>query len=275
MPWVPELFSAPVLQRVQEKWQRELASVPFFDGLLAGEFDALVESFAGEPELHHPVRGRIRGARAFETYVTETNAWLRQRNVSIEDVEYVAAGGRGFMEVVLHLDGETGRVDVPVAVVADKMSDGRIDEVRIYYSSWPLTGRHANRPPLLQSDPELRETDVVGEYQRALTAGDVDAIVAVFEPDGYAREPAGGEHIHEGPERLRAFYELLFSNDGGIPLEHCALTDDKHACALEYNVVRWGKTELPPQAGIAVYARSESGRLAAARIYDDVSPPLG
>jgi hypothetical protein len=275
MPWVPELFSAPVLQRVQEKWQRELASVPFFDGLLAGEFDALVESFAGEPELHHPVRGRIRGARAFETYVTETNAWLRQRNVSIEDVEYVAAGGRGFMEVVLHLDGETGPVDVPVAVVADKMSDGRIDEVRIYYSSWPLTGRHANRPPLLQSDPELRETDVVGEYQRALTAGDVDAIVAVFEPDGYAREPAGGEHIHEGLERLRAFYELLFSNDGGIPLEHCALTDDKHACALEYNVVRWGKTELPPQAGIAVYARSESGRLAAARIYDDVSPPLG
>ena len=274
MPWIPELFSTPVLQRVQEKWQRELGSVPFFDGLLAGEFDALVGSFAGEPELHHPVRGRIRGTRPFEIYVTETNAWLRQRNVSIEDVEYVAAGGRGFMEVVLHLDGETGRVDVPVAVVADKLSDGRIDEVRIYYSSWPLTGRHANRPPLLQPDPELREPDVVAEYQRALAAGDVDAIVASFEPDGYAREPAGGEYIYEDPERLRAFYELLFSNDGGIPLEHCALIDDNRACALEYNVVRWGQTELPPQAGIAVYARGQSGRLAAARIYDDVDPPL-
>jgi hypothetical protein len=32
----------------------------------------------------------------------------------------------------------------------------------------------------------------VGEYQRALSAGDIDAIVATFEPDGYAREPAGG-----------------------------------------------------------------------------------
>ena len=66
MPWTPELFSAPVRERVEEKWARELERVPFFDGLLAGEFDALVGSFAGEPELHHPVRGRIRGKRAFE-----------------------------------------------------------------------------------------------------------------------------------------------------------------------------------------------------------------
>ena len=275
MPWWPELFSAPVLARVQEKWQRDLATVPFFDGLLAGDFDALVGSFAGEPQLHHPVRGRIRGVRAFETYVTETNAWLRQRNVSVENVEYVHAERHGFAEVVLHLAGETGRVGLPVAVVADSRSDGRIDELRIYYSSWPLTGRHLNRPPLLQPDPELRESGVVADYQRALSAGDVDAIVAVFEPDGYAREPSGGEFVHRGPAGLHAFYELLFSNDGGIRLEHCALIDDQRACALEYNVVRWGKDELPPEAGIAVYVRGQSGKLAAARIYDDVNPPLG
>jgi hypothetical protein len=29
MPWVPELFSAPVVQRLQEKWQREqLEAIP-------------------------------------------------------------------------------------------------------------------------------------------------------------------------------------------------------------------------------------------------------
>jgi hypothetical protein len=144
----------------------------------------------------------------------------------------------------------------------------------MYFSSWPLTSRHANRPPLLQPDPELRESDVVAEYQRALAAGDVDAIVAAFEPDGYAREPAGGEYVHRGADGLRAFYELLFSNDGGIPLEHCAVMDDGRACALEYNVVRWGKAELSPAAGVAVYVRGDSGRLAAARIYDDVDPPL-
>ena len=276
MPWLPELFSAPALERLKEKRRRdELVVVPYFDGLLAGEPDALVDSFAGEPELHDPVRGRVKGTRAFERFVTETTSWLTERNVSVEDVDFVVTDGSAFGEVVLHLDGETGRVDLPVAGVADRESDGRINELRIYSSSWPLTGRHANRPPLLQPDRALRQPDVVGEYQRALGAGDVDAIVAAFEPDGYAREPAGGPYVHRGADRLRAFYELLFSNDGGIPLEHCAVIDDGRVCVLEYNVVRWGKTELPPQAGVAVYVRGQGGRLAAARIYDDTDPPLG
>jgi hypothetical protein len=275
MPWVPELFSASVLERLREKWQRErLDAVAYFDGLMAEELDALVKSFAGEPELYDPVRGRVKGVRAFEAFVTEMNASLAERNVSVEDVHYVITERRGFEEVVLHFDGETGRIDRPVAIVADHQSDGRIDELRIYSGSWPLRDRRSHRPPLLQRDPELRASDVVAEYQRALSDGDVDAIVATFEADGYAREPAGGRYIHRGPDGLRAFYEGLFSNDGGIPLEHCALVDDGRACALEYNVVRWGKTELRPEAGVAVYVRGQSGKLAAARIYDDADPPL-
>ena len=39
-------------------------------------------------------------------------------------------------------------------------------------------------------------------------------------------------------------------------------------------MVAWGRTELPPAAGIAVYVRGESGKLAAARVYDDADPPL-
>jgi len=34
-----------------------------------------------------------------------------------------------------------------------------------------------------------------------------------------------------------------------------------------------GVTDVPPQAGFAVYERGGSGRLAAARIYDDVEVP--
>ena len=276
MPWIPEQFSAPALARLQEERRRqELLSVPFFDGLVAGEFDALVQSFAGEPQLHHPVRGRIRGTRAFEAYVIETNAWLSQRNIEVEDVERIVATPRGFEEVVLHLDGETGRVDLPVAIVADKQTDGRIDELRIYYSSWPLTGRHMNRQPLLQPDPQLRPPDVVAEYGRALAAGDIDAILATFEPDGCLREPAGNEYLYRGPDRLPDFFEPLFSNGGGIPLETCALIVSERTCALEYNVVGWGRMELPPQAGFGVFVRGESGRLAAVRLYDDVDRPPG
>ena len=273
VPWPPELFSAPVLERLKEKWrQDDLLAIPYFDGLFAGESDALVKSFVGEPQLHDPVRGRVKGTPAFEEFVTETKAW---RNVSVEDVDSVVMEGAAFGEVVLHLDSEAGRVDLPVAIVAERESDGRINELRLYSSSWPLTGRHANRPPLLQPDRALRQPDVVAQYQRALAAGDVEAVVAAFEPDGYAREPAGGRYVHRGTEGLRAFYERLFSNDGGIPLEHCAVIDDGRMCVLEYNVVRWGKTELQPQAGVAVYVRAESGKLGAARIYDDADPPLG
>jgi hypothetical protein len=273
MPWVPELFTAPALQRLLDKQQRDaIVDVPFFDGLTTGDLDALENSFAGEPELFDPVRGRIKGVPAFRAFVAEMSAWLAERNVSVEDVERVVLDGRGFEEVVLHFDGETGRIDLPFALVADHPSDGRIDELRIYYSSRPLTGRRASRPPLLQRDPELRESDVVAEHQRALAGGDVDAIVASFEPDGYARMAGGGEEIHRGPDGLRTFYERLFSNGGGIPLESCAHVDDGRACALEYNVVRWGATELAPRAGLAVYVRGRSGKLAAARIYDDADP---
>jgi hypothetical protein len=275
MPWVPELFSTPALQRLEEERRHKLATVPYFAGLMAGEPRALVDSFAGEPELHHPRRGRIKGARAFEAFVAETIAWIAQSNVSFEDVDHAVTERRGFEEVVLHLDAEGERIALPVAVVADRRADGRIDELRMYYSGWRLTGRHANRPPVLQPDPDLRASDTPAEYQRALAAGEVDAIVATFEADGYAREPAGGEYVHRGPDGLRAFYERLFSNGGGIPLEHCTLVDDGRACAFEYNVVRWGATDLAPQAGVAVYVRGQSGKLAAARIYDDADPPLG
>jgi SnoaL-like domain len=275
MPWIPELFSAPVLERIRQAVDaRAAAPVPYFAGVRSGETDALVRSFAGEPELHHPIRGRVKGRRAFERFVTETNAWLTARNAVGGQLERILTPRRGIEETVLTLDGDHGRIELPIAIAADRDEDARIIELRVYHSAWPLTGRHANRPPVLQPDPDLQEPDVVGEYQRALAAGDVDAAVAAFEPDAYVREPAGGANVHRGREELVALYERFFSNGRGIPLERCAVTDDGRSCALEYNVVRWGRTELLPAAGLAVYVRGDTGKLAGARIYDDADPPL-
>jgi hypothetical protein len=275
VPWIPELFSEPVLERLREKWEQErLEAVPYYDGLLSGELDALIRSFAREPVLHDPLRGRIKGVRAFEWYVTVMSSFFAEHSMSFDTVEDVISEDRDLEEFVLHLDGIDGRYEVPVAIVADRESDGRLVELRVYHSMWPVRGGHVHRPPLLQRDPDLRTSDVVADYQHALAAGDVDAILATFEPDAYAREPAGAEYFHRGREALRAFYEHLFSNDGGIPLEHCSQVDDGRACLIEYNVVRWGRTELPPEAGVAVYVRGGSGKLSAARIYDDVDPPI-
>jgi hypothetical protein len=157
--------------------------------------------------------------------------------------------------------------------VADRNPDRTIKTIRVYHSLWPLTGEHRVRPPLLPADPEIHAAGVVGEYQRALAEGNVEGILSTFGPDGYAREPSGGPYLHRGTDGIRGFYELILGK-GGIPLEHCTLTDDGRACAIEYNAVRWGEGEVPPQAGVAVYERGRGGLLAAARIYDDVEPPL-
>jgi SnoaL-like domain len=275
MPWLPELFTAPALARIwEDERRRRLGLVPFFAGVMTGETRALAESFAGDPELHHPVRGRIKGVAAFERFVSELRTWLAERSGAAEDVDFVITRACGVEELTLHLDSDNGRVELPVAIASDHDKRGRIVEQRIYFSSWPLTGGHAIRPPVLQPRPGLDEPDLVGEYQRALAAGDTDAVMAAFEPDASVREPGGRAYTHRGADELRALYERFFSNGGGIPLEHCAVTDDGHACALEYNVVAWGRTRLPPQAGLAVYVRGDSGRLATARIYDDADPPL-
>jgi hypothetical protein len=276
MPWYPDLFSAPVLERIRSRAAdaRLAEPVPYWAGVRSGETEALVGSFISEPELHHPIRGRVKGRLAFERFVAQTNAWFEEHNAVTGPLERIITAPRGIEEALIAFDSPRGRVELPMAIAADRGDDGRIIELRIYYSSWPTTGMHANRPPVLQGVEAFDEPDVVGEYQRALAAGNVEAVLATFEPDAYVREPSGGEYVHRGPRQLRELYERFFSNGGGVPLEPCAITDDGRACALEYNVVRWGRTELLPQAGLAVYVRGSSGKLASARIYDDAEPPV-
>jgi hypothetical protein len=130
------------------------------------------------------------------------------------------------------------------------------------------------RPAILEPGP-AHPGDVVGRYQAALAAGDAAAAVATFEPDGYYREPLGPSSAHRGASELGSFFTRCFSAGGGIGLQHCAVTDDGVRCALEYNCVRWGRHDLPPQAGVGLYERGPDGLLAAVRVYDDVEPPAG
>jgi hypothetical protein len=275
MPWMPEVFTAPIAESRREK---DAASandtVPYYEGIMANQPEALVRSFAGEPRVSDPRVGYVEGARELHALVNGTANWLRERDAVVENVALTLTPTRTVEEVVLHLLSDQGvRVELPVAVVSDRNPDRTLKTIRVYHSMWPLTGRHTVRPPLLPVDPSLHAKGTPGDYQRALAEGDLEGIVSTFEPGGYAREPSGGAYLHRGAEALRELYMQLFANGGGIPLEHCTLTDDGVRCAIEYNCVRWGVTDIPPQAGVAIYERGSSGLLAAARIYDDVEPP--
>ena len=83
-----------------------------------------------------------------------------------------------------------GRLDLPVAVVSERQSNGRIIELRLYYSSWLLTGRYVNCLPLLQPDPELRETV---RREGKISEMDMHAFVVADELDEICRraQPAG------------------------------------------------------------------------------------
>src|SRR5215212_437688 len=278
MPWMPEFFTAPIAKarRAQEEEATSTNdAVPYYEGIMADEPDALVRSFAaGQPVLDDPRVRHIEGARALRAFAIGTAEWLRERNAVVENVALTRTPARTVEEVVLNLLADDGgRVELPVAVVSDRNPDRTLKVIRVYHSMWPLTGEHRVRPPLLPADPGLHSEGTPGDYQRALAEGDLVGIVATFEPDGYAREPSGAAYLHRGSEALRELYAHLFANGGGIGLEHCTLTDDGVRCAIEYNGVRWGNTEIPPQAGVAVYERGPSRLLAAARIYDDVEPP--
>ena len=124
---------------------------------------------------------------------------------------------------------------------------------------WPVTGRHS--PP---ADAAARSGPAPVGRRGRIPAGARRGRPGRGRGDVRARRlcpRAGGRRVYPGDATAcAAFYAQLFSNGGGIPLEHCAMVDNGRACALEYNVVRWGRTELPPEAG---RRRLRPGRAAA------------
>ncbi|MFT3865587.1 MAG: hypothetical protein QM729_15060 [Solirubrobacterales bacterium] len=167
MPWPPELFSAPVLAKFEAGQRHKVENVPYFDGLVAGEVDALVESFVGEPRLQHPLRGLVEGEYEFREFVADTERWLRERQARIADVHRGGLAQRDFEEVVVHLAGPEGPIELPHAMVADHGPDARIEEIRIYLGTRPLTGVPTPRAPLLEGDPELALPPPAAAYVEA------------------------------------------------------------------------------------------------------------
>lgn len=243
----------------------------YLELLVAGRVEAVAALFAGEPQVDDPLVGRVRGRAELARLVRHGHGWLDEAAATVEPLAEARTDQRAVAEATLSLALERGDVDLPVCVVAD-LADGLATALRVYHSTWPLSGGHALRPQLLPGR-DLHLPAPVDAYQAALAAGDVDAVVACFEPEGAFREPAGAAFRHAGHDALARGYAGLFAAGGGIPLVHCTVTDDGTRCAVEYAVVRWGPVEVPPQAGVAVYERGASGLLREARVYDDLDPP--
>jgi ketosteroid isomerase-like protein len=273
MPWFPDFVSAVQLARRQASAEGHADPVgQYFTALSNGDASDLEDVWPGEVVVHDPRAGEVRGHRKLRRFVLDNQAWIAQRVTRTETVAATRVTGRAVVELLVHLDGDGQEQVWPVAVVAET-SDERSVVFRTYCSQRPVDGRRHLRPPVL--DPGGLQVDgVVDRYRRALVAGDADAVVDTFAPDGYFREPVGAPDTHRGPGELRSFFSSWFSAGGGITQQPCAVTDDGVRCAVEYNCVHWGSHDLTPQAGLAVHERSPDGLLAAVRVYDDIEAPV-
>ena len=272
MPWFPDFASAVELARRQTRAQGQADPIgQYFTALNNGDAHLLETAWPGHVVVYDPRAGEISGHRQLRHFVQDNQAWMAEHQARTETVAATRSGDRAVLELLGHLIVDGQQVAWPVAVVAESHDDQSV-VFRTYCSQWPVDGRRHLRPPVLPARSG-RPGDVVGRYWQALEAGDADAIVADFDPDGYYREPIGPHTTHRGPAELRSYFTRCFSAGGGISLQDCLVTDDGTRCAVEYNCVRWGDRDLPPQAGIGVWERGPDGRLAAVRVYDDVEPP--
>jgi ketosteroid isomerase-like protein len=274
MPWFPEFASAVELAREQTR-DAGLADpvAQYFAALNNGDTHLLEDVWPGEVVIYDPRAGEVRGHRELRRFVSRNLSWLAGLHARAETVACTVDGGRAVVELLAHLDHNGRELAWPVAVVAES-PDNLSVVFRTYCSQWPVDEMRHLRPAILEPGA-ARPGGVAGRYQDGLAAGDTDAVVSTFAPDGYFRGPFGPDHAHRGTAELRSFFARCFSAGGGIGLQNCAVTDDGVRCAVEYNYVRWGSHDLPPQAGIGVYERGPDGLLAAVRAYDDVESPAG
>ena len=234
------------------------------ESIVAG--DTVDARFTDAATVDTPLRGQQR----FRDWAVDEHEWLIAGATTVRAINHIVTDTHASAEYVLAMTRDGSDIELPLHAVAELRGD-RIVALRTYHSTYSLTGEHLVRSPLVSPDPGLEPGAPVDAYEAAMAAGDPEALDALFEPDGYVREPAGPAFKHQGAERM-GFYGPAFSG-GPVPLRLCTVIDDGAALAFEYVCDRWGPADLPAQAGSAVYIRSSGGLLEAVRIYDDVSPP--
>jgi hypothetical protein len=241
--------------------------------LIEGDERGLRDLFSGPPRVNDPYLGWVEESR-FDQFVENSHQGLQERSATVEHLATTATGGGATEECILHLVRSKDILSLPVAIASDTSPDARLDSIRIYHSMRPLLGFHLVRAPIMPVLATLILPDVVGRYHDCLARGDLPGILELFAPEGQLREPGGAMAVHRGTAELRRFFALLFSNGGGLGLEHCAMADGGASCALESVLTTWGHTRRPHQAAAAVYERADTGLLAEVRMYDDVEYSL-
>src|SRR4029450_10024228 len=150
MPWFPDFVGAVELARRQSRAAGQVDPVgQYVTALNKGDTRVLETAWPGHVVVYDPHAGEVRGHRQLRRFISQSKAWLAPRAAEPPD-------------------------DLNVVF-------------RPYFSRGAVDGQRHVRPPILEQG-DVHPGDVVGRYEAALDAGDTDAIVSSFAPDGYYRE---------------------------------------------------------------------------------------
>jgi hypothetical protein len=243
----------------------------YFTMLKNGDYDTLQALFLEEPLVNTPMDGEIHGKDEFKQFVNDQKQWFIKNNAKSELINMIIGKERVVSEFIIYLTHEGKQIDIPLAFVAE-LRNNLVNDIRIYHSTWPLTGKHLGRKQILEPAEHLEEPEIIQKYMNGIKKPDKELVLSLFEEDAYVREPSGFHYKHEGYAGRNEFYSFALEK-GGIPLKHCTATYNGRSFAVEYVFDEWGDVKFEPEAGIAVYDIGKSGKISAVRIYDDASPP--
>ena len=177
--------------------------------LVSAQAEQLVRRLGDRATVDDPIFGRTTGMPALARYLEEVAAWLNKHDGAFDKVAFVTGSDRDVTEGTLSLTFEGRRVQVPLAVVAERRPEREV-EMRLYYSTKPIKGTRAVRSPLLPQDDEVAVPVQVAAQLEALSRADIGGVLASFEDGARLRDAAGETHAKTGNGGpLRAYYEKL------------------------------------------------------------------
>lgn len=177
----------------------------------------------------------------------------------VETVTEICAGPRTVTELRF-IPADPAQPVLPAAIVWDETAGRR--RARAYFNKALLGGGQV-RGPVIPPDPGLVLHPTMRRYSEALRAADERALLECLEPGLRVLGPMGEITAND----VRCEFAKMMSALGGVPIMYVTATDDGSRAALEF--ISW---RIRPHAGLGVYERAPSGRIAVFRAYEGPVP---
>lgn len=224
--------------------------------LVDGSLAELSRRLGSRAIVDDPRFGRASTSSSIDPMLERASAFLRDAKASYRHVASCTGIDRDVSEGVLALDTDGGRVETPIAVVAERRRLREI-EVRLYYATG--SGQATTRSAAREGSTELPQ--IVAHALDALRVGAVERVLAAFEESSRALDPHGRAHAKRDGS-LASFVDGLHRRFAAVTI---GAADDGRRCIVETVTRREGSDDGAPAA--FTFERGDSGLIRELRCY--------